>query len=119
MTWTLKQTTQCDKCPWKVSTDPYDIPNGYEVEKHQAVRDTIAEPGDLDFSNTMPAMACHEAHEAHCIGWMAHQLGRGNNISLRLKMIGCTNRRKLQIVGEQHPNFEATLPRIRKEKTNG
>ena len=24
-----------------------------------------------------------------------------------------------QIVGEQHPNFESTLPRIRKEKTNG
>lgn len=119
MTWTLKRTTQCDKCPWKVSTDPYDIPNGYEVEKHKALRDTIAEPGALNFLNTVPAMACHETHETHCIGWLFHQLGRGNNIPLRLKMITCTNRKEMQIVGDQHPNFESTLPRIQKEKTNG
>jgi hypothetical protein len=27
----LKRTTQCAKCPWKVSTNPYDIPDGKEV----------------------------------------------------------------------------------------
>ena len=110
MAWTLKQTTQCDKCPWKVGTDPYDIPNGYEVEKHQALKNTIAEPGALDFSKAISIMACHELHEAHCIGWMAHQLGRGNNLALRLKMITCTNIEKMQTVGKQHPNFESTLP---------
>ena len=111
ITWTLKQTTQCAKCPWKVSTDPYDIPNGYEVEKHQALKATLAEPGALDLSSTLPAMACHETHDTYCIGWMAHQLGRGNNIPLRLKMMTCTNIKEMRIVGDQHPNFESTLPR--------
>ena len=26
---------QCAKCPWKVSTDPHDIPNGYDEGKHR------------------------------------------------------------------------------------
>ena len=93
-----------------MSTDPYDIPNGYEVEKHQALRDTIAEPGALDFSKAISVMACHETHKAHCIGWMAHQLGIGENLVLRLETMTCTNIEKMQIVGEQHPNFESTLP---------
>lgn len=26
-----KPRKQCEKCPWKVSTDPRKIPNGYSV----------------------------------------------------------------------------------------
>ena len=25
----LKRTKQCKNCPWKVSTNPFDIPDGY------------------------------------------------------------------------------------------
>lgn len=33
----LKRTKQCQNCPWKVDVDPYEIPNGYDVEKHMVV----------------------------------------------------------------------------------
>lgn len=42
-----KPRRQCKKCPWKVSTDPYDIPNGYCPDKHAKLSSTVAEPGDL------------------------------------------------------------------------
>lgn len=34
---------QCAKCPWKKSTDPRTIPNGYSETKHAALAGTIAE----------------------------------------------------------------------------
>lgn len=77
-TWRLKRTKQCAKCPWLTSTDPHDIPNGYCEVKHAALSCTIAEPGSM--RDTGRAMACHEAHQAHCIGWLVHQIGVGNNI---------------------------------------
>lgn len=51
-------------------------------------------------------MACHETHDAHCIGWLANQLGPGNNIALRLAMRDCENIRKLKLIGEQRQLFE-------------
>lgn len=106
--WKLKRTRQCAKCPWKTSTNPHDIPNGYSEEKHAALADTIAEPGSLRSAGK--AMACHETHDAHCIGWLAHQLGRGNNIPLRMQMMSCQNAKHIQLDGEQHQTFEDTLP---------
>lgn len=109
----LKRTKQCDKCPWRVDVDPNDIPNGYCPTKHKALSKTIAKPGDLlgVFGGEMHVMACHETHDAHCIGWLMNQLGPGNNIGLRIAMMDCTNRDKIKLVGEQHERFEDTLPR--------
>lgn len=104
----LKRTAQCAKCPWRVDVDPHDIPNGYCETKHAALADTIAEPGSMRL--TGKAMACHETGDAHCVGWVAHQLGVGNNIGLRLQMMTCENIGKLRLVGEQHATFEDTLP---------
>lgn len=59
------------------------------------------------------AMACHEhppGDEAHCIGWLANQLGPGNNIALRLQMMSCKNVAELKLDGPQHQHFEDTLP---------
>jgi hypothetical protein len=55
-------------------------------------------------------MACHETDNAHCVGWVNHQLGPGNSIPLRLRMISCSNIGKLRLRGDQHPTFEAMLP---------
>jgi hypothetical protein len=107
--WKLKKTVQCAKCPWRVETDPYDIPNGYSEVKHAALERTIAKPSDGIFG-TQAAMACHESHDAHCVGWLVNQLGPGNNIGLRIRMISCTNANKLRLRGEQHETFEDTLP---------
>ena len=83
----MKPRKQCTKCPWKVSTDPRDIPGGYCVEKHANLARTIATPGEVMLGGVLRIMACHETtggRELPCVGWLVHQLGPGNNIPLRL-----------------------------------
>ena len=109
MKWKLKRTKQCAKCPWRVGVNPHDIPDGYSEEKHRALKGTIAEPGSL--SGNCHVMACHETHDAHCIGWLVNQLGVGNNILLRIHMIDCENGKAIRLRGEQHATFEETLPK--------
>ena len=110
----LKRTHQCKKCPWKLSTDPYEIPSGYDVERHKALAGTIAEPGSLrGLGGPMRVMSCHEhpvGDEAYCVGWLMHQLGPGNNIGLRMAMLNCENIRDVVLDGPQHQRFEDTLP---------
>lgn len=113
--WALKRTEQCAKCPWKKTTNPHDIPNGYDPEKHRNLKRTIAKDNVssvMDYINKKPLrmMACHEEHEAHCLGWLMHQMGAGNNVHLRLAMMRCTNLHQVKLVGEQHEDFEDTLP---------
>lgn len=115
--WKLKRIEQCEKCPWRKDANPLEIPNDYDVEKHKNLKRTIAQAGVLeqvlDYANKKPLrmMACHEEHEAHCVGWLKHQLGVGNNIRLRIAMLGCENLGELKLHGEQHDNFEDTLPK--------
>jgi hypothetical protein len=111
--WALKRVKQCAKCPWRIDTDPRKIPNGYTHEKHKNLQKTISKDPLRELaSNELRAMACHEEHDAHCIGWLKHQIGAGNNIVLRIQMSACTNAGEIQLVGEQHKTFENTLPRI-------
>jgi hypothetical protein len=107
----LERTKQCKKCPWRKSTNPHDIPNGYCEVKHQNLEKTIAKPGEFNLTK-INAMACHESNEQpqYCIGWLHNQLGVGNNIGLRIKMIHCENAKDIKIFGEQHSTFEDTLP---------
>lgn len=109
----LKRVRQCERCPWKVDTDPHEIPNGYEEALHKDLAGTIAEPGRLAFGGALRIMACHEhppSDEAHCVGWLMNQLGPGNNIGLRLSMLGCENLRHVKLDGPQHECFKDTLP---------
>jgi hypothetical protein len=103
---------QCVKCPWKVATDPHDIPNGYCENRHRDLRDTIADPGQLNLGG-IRMMACHESPpggEEPCVGWLMHQLGPGNNIGLRLAVIRGAVDANVELDGEQHARFEDTLP---------
>lgn len=110
-TWKLKRTAQCAKCPWRKDVDPHDIPNGYCETKHRGLASTIAKPGEMpSLGAPLAAMACHESDDAHCVGWLMNQLGAGNNIGLRLRMMTCENAKKIRLVGEQHETFEDTLP---------
>jgi len=99
------------KCPWKRSTDPREIPNGYSEQAHCGLKRTIAEPGA--FQSGLPMMACHEepvGNEQPCVGWVLHQLNEGNNLALRvLAMDG--RFRNLRADGPQHERFEDTLPK--------
>ena len=103
---------QCKKCPWKVSTNPHDIPNGYTAQAHCALKRTIAEPGALR-AGALTMMACHEfppGREKACVGWLVHQLGPGNNIGLRLRVMADPSLADVRTVGPQHERFEDTLP---------
>lgn len=108
------QKRQCAKCPWKVTTDPNEIPNGYSEARHKALRATIAEPGRFAPNQSMRIMACHESavgNEVICAGWLMHQLGPGNNLGLRMQvMAGKLDVEGVQLDGEQHERFEDTLP---------
>lgn len=115
---------QCAKCPWKVGTDPHEIPGGYCEGKHRGLRSTIA--GDDDLYSALAAgplsiMACHETavnHELPCVGWLYNQLGPGNNIPLRLAMRGNNPRLSadFELDGPQHETFEDTLPKRGRKK---
>lgn len=111
---------QCAKCPWKVTTDPHEIPNGYSVEKHYALSRTVARPADLSPLNdaTIRVMACHETavamrdddHPLPCVGWLANPLGEGNNLALRMLALRGKVNVDFELEGEQHSCFEDTLP---------
>lgn len=106
----LPRTKQCSKCPWKVSTDPTTIPNGYCQTKHANLEKTIAK--GIEINNRV--MACHHStgeDGMYCVGWLHNQLGDGNNIGIRIKMMECDNIRDLKVVGKQHPTFQDTLPK--------
>jgi hypothetical protein len=115
-TFALARTEQCAKCPWKVATNPHEIPRGYDPEKHRNLKGTIAGEDVIDqvcqHLNAKPLrmMACHEEHDAPCVGWLMHQLGPGNNIRLRIAMMKCTNLDQVILDGDQHDSFEDTLP---------
>lgn len=117
MKFKLHRTKQCAKCPWRISTNPNEIPHGYCELKHANLSSTIAKPGDLSnlYAKTMNIMVCHHSkygQEEHCIGWLHNQLGIGNNIPLRIQMMQCENIGNIKVVGEQHEKFENTLPKI-------
>ena len=114
-TFKLKRVIQCAKCPWKVSTNAFEIPDGYSVELHKNLSKTIAVPGDLrDLKiGVTRAMACHHSSKGErefCVGYLNNQLGAGNNIALRLSMINCENIGDIKVVGPQHSTFEETIP---------
>lgn len=103
---------QCAKCPWKKSTNPRGIPNGYCEIRHRNLAGTIARPGELNLG-PIPMMACHESpvgEERVCVGWVVNQLGVGNNIGLRLRAVRTGEFDGMRTVGPQHERFEDTLP---------
>ena len=114
----LDRTAQCAKCPWKVTTDPHTIPDGYTEAAHRALDRTVADPDDTAsqvaaLHQPIAVMACHESpvgDEQPCVGWLVNQLGPGNNIAVRLWMATCDNAHRLRTHGPQHATFQDTLP---------
>lgn len=108
----MKPRRQCSKCPWKVDTDPREIPDGYCEKKHRALESTIAEPASLR-PGPLVIMACHETRrgrELPCVGWLIQQLGHGNNIALRIMVMTGKIDGNVETVGPQHQRLEDTLP---------
>ena len=116
--WQLKSVRQCSSCPWVKGNNPFNIPNGYSLEKHKKLRETIADGVPIekqleDLQNDKPLriMSCHKYEEAHCIGWLHNQIGsKASNIRLRIQLRTCENAHLIELIGEQHPTFEDTIP---------
>jgi hypothetical protein len=114
---TKRKQKQCKKCPWKISTNPHDIPNGYCEAQHAALASTIA-GGSVEEQLARNAleihlMACHESpvgRERVCVGWLHQQLTMGNNVALRLRVLWGSISGAYTLDGEQHETLEETLP---------
>lgn len=110
----LNRVAQCAKCPWKLKTDPHQIPDGYCTIKHGNLSSTIAQEGVLNLDGPLHIMACHSSKEnapEACVGWLDNQLGPGNNIGLRLRAMSWKNIDQIRTFGDQHQAFEDTLPK--------
>lgn len=113
-----KTVKQCKSCPWRVDCDPeHDIPDGYSVELHEGLRNTIQ--SGIESLRPGRAMACHYSkpgEEIPCAGWIHNQLGPGNNLAVRLAVM--TGKLPVpEVEGEQHETFDDTLPRKSKRST--
>lgn len=103
---------QCAKCPWKVSTNPHEIPGEYTVEKHKNLIGTVATGLD-SLGRTLRLMACHETNpgkELVCVGWLVNQI-ENNNLGVRLAVMQGRIDGNVETVGEQHARIEDTLPK--------
>lgn len=100
---------QCKTCPWRKGARTRDIP-GYSAAQHRALARTIARPGDV--APPQSVMACHctpEGRESVCVGWLHHQLTRGNNIGLRLRVLHEPELGAYTLRGPQRATFEETF----------
>ena len=85
------------------------------MDLHHGLDRTIAAPGSL--CPTAVGMACHYSQEGReadrpCAGWLAHQIGPGNNIAARLAVM--QGKLPVPVVdGPQHQTFQDTLPKPR------
>lgn len=108
-----KPRQQCKTCPWREGASTARIPR-YDRAKHEALADTIAEPATLAplARGGLRIMACHystDTAEIPCVGWVAHQLGRGNNLALRLYAVRHPEIANVRTVGPQRERFEQTF----------
>lgn len=109
--FTLTRTHQCANCPWKKDSDTSTIP-GYKKELHLGLAKTISDGSIDSIGKSINVMSCHKSKEGeddYCVGWIHNQLGAGNNIALRIKMLFCQNAKDITVVGEQHEKFEDTI----------
>lgn len=107
----MKRIKQCRSCPWRVGCVPdRDIPN-YSRELHERLNRTVISGIASLTAPVNRIMACHYSEsgaEIPCAGWLANQIGDGNNIAMRLAiLVG-----KMPVPetdGPQHEHFEETL----------
>lgn len=108
----LQRTKQCKNCPWKLSVNPADIPNGFDYDSHKRILENAPKEGQI-YVEKLHIMSCHNSNdndEMFCIGWLKNQLGSGNNIPLRIKMMNYSNVSKIKTFGKQKADFKLVKP---------
>lgn len=110
--FSLTRTKQCAGCPWRKAIDPNTIPCGFQPETWAKVAAAQPPPGQVPTTSTRVNMQCHDSPDhkpQHCIGWLENQLTVGNNVGVRLAMMGCQNITDIQTEGEQRQSFTEIL----------
>lgn len=100
---------QCRTCPWREGARVENIPH-YDRGQHEGLEGTIRS-GLATLGNELRLMACHHSREGDefpCAGWLANQLGPGNNIGLRMAVAGGRVPGP-QVDGPQRESFEQTF----------
>lgn len=106
---------QCKLCPWRLDVDPADIPHGFNYEVHRRLGENIQRTS-MDIGNgALHLMACHETKEASpsekpCVGWLVNQLGRGNNLLLRIRAMRNDGFADVETVGPQRESYDEIRP---------
>jgi hypothetical protein len=105
------EVRQCRTCPWRVDCVPHrDIP-GYCRALHEQLADTIRS-GLASMAEPLRVMLCHYSPfggpDVPCAGWLAHQLGPGQNFGVRVAVAEGRLPRP-HVEGPQHETFAATL----------
>lgn len=101
---------QCRACPWRVDVKPSrDVPK-YGEGIYDRMRSTLR--SGLETLNGKPyiAMACHnqkDGAQLPCAGWLHNQLGVGNNIGVRLRVMAGTLPAPV-VFGAQHETVPAS-----------
>lgn len=102
---------QCRRCPWKTSTGR-NIPNGFAHDARELVQRMVARSASLIDSHEI-AQQCHETLDDDplpCVGWLVNQLGPGNNLPLRLRVMLGQVDANVVTVGPQHRRIEDIVP---------
>lgn len=107
----MKEVRQCGSCPWRAAVVPArDVPDyapGIYARMKASLRTGIESAGE----ETRIVMECHNGKRGAnraCAGWMHHQLGVGNNIGVRLRvMAGHLPAPKID--GAQHEDLDRLI----------
>ena len=112
---------QCRTCPWRVGCVPErDIPR-YDRRLAENLACTIRSGMETLAGGPRHAMARHHSepgNERYCAGWLANQLGAGNNFGLRLQVL-LGRVPSPEIDGSQHERYEDTLSRAGAQRARG
>jgi uncharacterized protein DUF6283 len=101
---------QCPSCPWRVACVPGRDILRYRRGLHENLRGTI-QTGLASLTSVMRVMGCHYSapgEDFACAGWLANQLGDGNNLAVRIA-VSAGRLPMPEIDGPQHACFEDTL----------
>ena len=94
---------QCRTCPWRADVDPRDIGEGYGHVDPTMLALMTAE-GHRSLVHPSGVATCHAAADdarLPCVGWLAHQLGPGGNLGVRLRVIRGQIDANIETVGPQ------------------
>lgn len=111
-----KPRKQCLGCPWRLANDPADIPDGFKPTTHARLGRMSDRERDNPISKTLTMMACHALKvQKPCVGWLANQLGEGNNLPLRVAVAFGQIDGNVQTVGPQRERYEDVVPNAERE----